>query len=112
MFIPHASWTEISRPCGLDDPPRTGELLRGDEVSTATITVPNIQVQLTVEQLITAVRQLEPSERAKLARELADTKLDTELTQLITELYSQPPVDDIADDDIFAEVRAVRQQRP
>lgn len=85
--------------------------LRGDEMSTATITVPNIQVQLTIEQLITAVRQLEPSERAKLARVLADSELDTELTQLITELYSQPPVDEISDDDILAEIRTVRQQR-
>lgn len=87
-------------------------MLRGKKMSTATITVPNIRVQLTVEQLITAVRQLEPSERAKLARELADTELDTELTQLITELYSQPPVNDIADDDILAKIRVVRQQRP
>ena len=79
-------------------------------MSSATVTIPNIQVQLTVEQLITAARQLEPGERAKLARALADTELDTELAQLITELYSQPPVDDISDDDIQAEIRTVRQQ--
>lgn len=85
--------------------------LRGDEMSTATITIPNIQVQLTIEQLITAVRQLEPRERAKLARVLADTELDAELTKLITELYSQPPIDEISDDDILAEIRTVRQQR-
>jgi hypothetical protein len=41
---------------------------------------------------------------------LADSELDTELTQLITELYSQPPVDEISDDDILAEIRTVRQQ--
>lgn len=80
-------------------------------MGTTTITIPNIQVQLTIEQLITAVRQLEPSQREKFAKMLADTKLDAELTQLITELYSQPPVDDISDDDILAEIRAVRQQR-
>ena len=79
-------------------------------MSSATVTIPNIQVQLTVEQLITAARQLEPGERARLARALADTELDTELAQLITELYSQPPVDDISDDDIQAEIRTVRQQ--
>jgi hypothetical protein len=84
---------------------------RGDEMTTTTVTIPDIKVQLTVEQLITAVRQLEPGERAKIARALADTELDTELTQLITELYSQPPVDEITDDDILAEIRAVRQQR-
>ncbi len=80
-------------------------------MSTDTVTIPNIQVQLTVEQLIAAVRQLEPGGRAKLAKALADTELDTELTQLIAELYSQAPVDEISDDDISAEVRAVRQQR-
>lgn len=80
-------------------------------MSAATVTIPNIQVQLTVEQLITAVRQLEPRERARLARVLADTELDAELSQLITELYSQPPIDAISDNDILAEIRAVRQQR-
>jgi hypothetical protein len=80
-------------------------------MTTTTVTIPNIKVQLTVEQLITAVRQLEPEERAKIVRALADTELDTELTQLITELYSQPPVNEISDDDILAEIRAVRQQR-
>jgi len=80
-------------------------------MSLATVTIPNIQVQLTVEQLITAVRQLESGERAKLVRALTDAELDAELTQLITELYSQPPDDEISDDDILAEIRAVRQQR-
>ncbi|MBX3059639.1 MAG: hypothetical protein KF770_24570 [Anaerolineae bacterium] len=80
-------------------------------MSTATITIPNIKVQLTVEQLITAVRQLEPGERAKLARALADSELDMELTQLIADLYHQPPIDEITDDEILAEIQAVRRQR-
>jgi hypothetical protein len=80
-------------------------------MTTTTVTIPNIKVQLTVEQLITAVRQLEPEERAKIVRALAYTELDTELTQLILELYNQPPVNEISDDDILAEIRAVRQQR-
>jgi hypothetical protein len=37
-------------------------------------------------------------------------ELDAELAQLITDLYSKPEVTDISDDDILAEVRAVRQQ--
>lgn len=80
-------------------------------MSTATVTIPNIQVQLTIEQLIMAVRQLEPGERAKLVRALASAELDTELAQLITELYGQPPVEDISEDDILAEIRAVRRER-
>ena len=78
-------------------------------MTTATITIPNIEVELTVEQLITAVRQLEPRERAKIARALTDAELDQELTQLIAQLYSQPPIDEISDDDILAEIQAVRQ---
>lgn len=79
-------------------------------MTTSTVTIPNIQVQLTVDQLLTAVRQLEPSDRAKIAQALADVELDNELSQLIAELYSQPPVTELSDADILAEVRAVRQQ--
>ena len=79
-------------------------------MSTATITVPNIQVQLTVDQLLAAVRQLEPEEKALLARELAGNVLDSDLTQLLTDLYSHPPVEDISDEELLAEIEAVRQQ--
>lgn len=87
------------------------KLVARRKMSTATVTIPNIQVQLTVEQLIMALRQLEPGERAKLARALAGAELDTELAQLITELYGQPPVEDISEDDILAEIRTVRRKR-
>jgi hypothetical protein len=46
-----------------------------------------ISVPITLEQLITAVQQLQPQE-----------------------FYTQPPIDDITDDDIMAEIKAVRQQ--
>ncbi len=79
-------------------------------MSSAKVIIPNIQVQLTVEQLINAARQLEPGDRAKLARALADTDLDRELRQLITDLHNQPPVEEISDEDILAEIRASRRQ--
>ena len=79
-------------------------------MTTSTVTIPNIKVQLTVEQLLTAVRQLEPRDRAKIAQALTDAELDKELAQLIAELYHQPPVTEISDADILAEVRTVRQQ--
>jgi hypothetical protein len=79
-------------------------------MSTTTVTLSNIQVQLTVEQLVTAVQELESEERAQIAKALAKMELDAELAQLITDLYSKPEVTDISDDDILAEVRAVRQQ--
>jgi len=41
---------------------------------------------------------------------VAESELDAELAQLIDDLYSKPPVTDIADEAILAEVRAVRCQ--
>jgi hypothetical protein len=79
-------------------------------MSTSTVTISNIEVQLSVEQLLAAVRQLGPRDRAKIAQALTNVELDNELAQLIAELYSQPPVTEISDSDILVEVRAVRQQ--
>jgi hypothetical protein len=79
-------------------------------MSTATITLPNVEVELTVDQLIMAARQLEYSERLRLAKALADTELDVEMAQLISELYSLPPVNEISDADILAEIHSVRSQ--
>jgi hypothetical protein len=78
-------------------------------MSTTTVTIPQVEVQLSVEQLITAAKQLDSGERAKLARALAETDLDIELTQLMVDLYSKPPIDDISDEEILAEIQAVRQ---
>ncbi|MCP4427691.1 MAG: hypothetical protein GY803_24670 [Chloroflexi bacterium] len=41
--------------------------------------------------------------------QVSQTLADVELTQMITALYSQPPVANISDDEILAEVKAVRQ---
>lgn len=79
-------------------------------MSTTTVTIPQVEVQLSVDQLITAAKQLDPGERAKLARALAETDLDVELTRLMVDLYSKPPVDDISDEEILDEIQAVRQQ--
>mgnify|MGYP003336217478 CR=1 FL=1 len=71
-----------------------------------------ISVPITLEQLITAVKHLQPDERAQIARALIQEDLRSDLTALLEELYSQLPVDDITDDDIMAEIKAVRQQPP
>ena len=69
-----------------------------------------LSIPITLEQLIIAVQQLQPDERAQLANALIQEGLRSDLTALIQELYAQPPVDDITDDDIMAEIQAVRQQ--
>jgi hypothetical protein len=71
-----------------------------------------ISVPITLEQLITAIKQLQPNERAQIAQVLVQEELPADLTGLIQELYSQPPVDEVSDEDILAEVKAVRQQPP
>ncbi|WP_225225423.1 hypothetical protein [Komarekiella delphini-convector] len=67
-----------------------------------------VSIPITLEQLITAVQQLQPEERVQVARALIKVGLRSDLTALIQELYAQPPVDDITDDDIMAEIKAVR----
>ena len=69
-----------------------------------------ISVPITLEQLIQAVRQLEPEERAQVANALVELDLRSDLTALLEELYAQPPADDVTDDDIMAEIEAVRKQ--
>lgn len=69
-----------------------------------------ISIPITLEQLIMAVQQLRTDERAQVAEALVQAGLRSDLTALIQELYAQPPADDVTDDDIMAEVKAVRQQ--
>ncbi len=69
-----------------------------------------VSISISVEQLITAVQQLQPEEQAQVASALVQAGLRSDLTALIQELYAQAPVDDITDDDIMAEIKAVRQQ--
>jgi hypothetical protein len=77
-------------------------------MSTKTVTVPN--VQLTLEQLIIAVRQLEPDARSELAQALLADEMDERFAQLIKRLANKPPATDISDEAINAEVRAVRSK--
>ena len=77
--------------------------------SIPTVTIPN--VELTLDQLVAAIRQLEPEARSELARALMETELDARMADLIRSLGSRQPVDDITDADIVTEVNAVRAQR-
>lgn len=69
-----------------------------------------ISVPITLEQLILAVQTLQPEERMQVARALVHSELASDLTTLIQALYAESPVDDLSDEDIMAEVQAVRQQ--
>ncbi|MGC1307374.1 MAG: hypothetical protein WA885_09105 [Phormidesmis sp.] len=69
-----------------------------------------ISVPITLDQLILAVQNLQPEERMQVARALVQSELASDLTALIQELYADPPADDVSDDEILAEIQAVRQQ--
>ena len=69
-----------------------------------------ITLPITLEQLITTIKQLEPRDRRQVAQALIQLELQSDLKGLIEELYSQTPVDEITDSDIMHEIKAVRQQ--
>ena len=69
-----------------------------------------ITLQITLEQLITTINQLQPSDRKQVAQALIQLELQSDLKYSIEKLYSQNPVDEITDSDIMNEIKAVRQQ--
>ena len=68
-----------------------------------------IAIPVTLEQLISTVQQLPSEERSQIAKALIQTELQSDLNNLIEELYSQPQIDTITDDDILHEIKAVRR---
>ena len=77
--------------------------------SMTIVTIP--EVELSMDQLVTAVRQLEPKARLEIAKALVETELDVRMAELIHRLASRPAADDISDADIATEVNAVRKTR-
>jgi hypothetical protein len=77
--------------------------------SMTTVTIS--QVELTLDQLVAAIRQLEPNARSEIARALVETEMDVRMAELIHQLATRPPADDITNADIVAEVNAAREQR-
>lgn len=69
-----------------------------------------ITLPITLEQLITTIEQLEPSDRIQVAQALIQLELQSDLKGLIEELYSQTPVNEVTDSDIMNEIKSVRQR--
>jgi hypothetical protein len=72
------------------------------------ITVP--PMELSLDQFLAVIRQLDEPTRLQVARALAETKMDAELRDLIEQLAQATPADDISDAEIQAEIKAVRQE--
>jgi hypothetical protein len=77
--------------------------------TSSTITIPN--VQLTLDELIGVVRQLDPESRTKVAQALITDDMDAKFSQLIQRLTAKEAVTDISDEEINAEINIVRRQR-
>jgi len=77
--------------------------------STRTITIP--QVELSLDQLVSAIRQLEPAARSEIAKALMETELDARMAELIQSLADRLAADDVTHADIISEVDAVRELR-
>jgi len=77
--------------------------------SMRTVTIP--EVELTLDQLVTAIRQLEPAARSEIAKALMEAELDARMAELIGSLSGRPSADDIKDVDIVAQVNAVRRKK-
>ena len=77
-------------------------------LQSKTVTVP--PMELSLDQFLAVIRQLDESTRVEVARVLAETEMDTQLRNLIAQLAQTSPADDIGDADIQAEINAVRRE--
>lgn len=81
-------------------------------MSTEMILTPNVQqVQLTLDQLLTAIRQLDADARSTVAQVLLADEMDERFARLIKRLANKRPATDISDAEINAEIYAVRDHR-
>lgn len=76
-------------------------------MTSKTVTIPN--VRLSLDDLIRAIRQLEPEARAQVAQALIQDDLDRRFADLIRRLADKHPVE-LTLTEINAEILAVRQE--
>ena len=77
-------------------------------MTAQTISIPN--VQLTLDQLINVVKQLEPAARSKIAEALLSDEMDSRFASLIQRLSEKSDPQDISFEDINAELNSVRNR--
>ncbi len=70
-----------------------------------------VNVSMNVDQLVDIVRQLDEPARVRVAQALLKTNLDAQFKQLLSSLVEREPADDITDEMINQEIKAVRQER-
>ena len=75
-----------------------------------TITIPGAEVTLTVEQLIDAFKRLPAEEQQKVRDELVSVWQD-KFREVMDRAAARYEADPLSDEDIDAEIKAVRQER-
>lgn len=75
-----------------------------------TITIPGAEVTLTVEQLIDAFKRLPLEEQQKVREELVTTWQD-KFRVVMDRVAARYEANPLSDEDIEAEIKAVRQER-
>lgn len=75
-----------------------------------TITIPGAEVTLTVEQLIDAFKRLPPAEQQKVREELV-TAWQDKFRTVMDRVAARYEANPLSDEDIEAEIKAVRQER-
>jgi len=70
-----------------------------------------VSVPLTLDQLLSVVRQLDDTARIQVAKVLLEKDLDAKLTGLIQRLSERQPPAELSETVINAEVRAMRQAK-
>ena len=70
------------------------------------ITIPNVRVGL--EELLAVIHSLDEPSRARVAQQLAEAEMDARLRDLLAQMTTRAPAEDISDADIDREVQAVR----
>jgi hypothetical protein len=72
------------------------------------VTVP--PMELSLDQFLAVIRQLDEPARVEVARVLAETEMNSQFQGLIEQLAQHSPGDDISDSDIQTEIDAVRKK--
>lgn len=66
-------------------------------------------LKLTLDQLLSVIRQLDEPSRARVARTLIDSEMDARFKKLIEELAAKVPGESLSDAEIQEEVDSVRR---
>ena len=75
-----------------------------------TVVAQQVELHLTLDQLIAIVRQLNPPEQERVRRAIASPPWSHRLDALLNRVWSRVERDPIAEEDVDAEVEQVRRE--